>query len=60
MHNTPQFLQYIAIYSVGVNISFRIVPFADRTVLKKKMPSKTIPFYSAGRDAILLLYAIRI
>ena len=40
-------------YTVGVNIKF---PFTDHTVLLKN----AVPFYSAGRDAILLLYAIRI
>ena len=37
------------------------VPCRLPTVLYlKKTPSKTVPFYSAGRDVILLLYAIRI
>ena len=44
--------------TVDVNIKF---PYRLPTVpYLKKTPSKTVPFYSAGRDAILLLYAIRI
>ena len=42
-------------YKVSVSYRLPTVPY-----LKKKTPSKTVPFYSAGRDAILLLYAIRI
>ena len=41
-------------YKVSVMYRLPTVPYL------KKMPSKTVPFYSAGRDAILLLYAIRI
>ena len=41
-----------------VSVSYCSVPTVP--YLKKKKPSKTVPFYSAGRDAILLLYAIRI
>ena len=50
----------VHVYTVGVNIKFpyRAVYRPYRTL--KKTPSKTVPFYSAGRDTILLLYAIRI
>ena len=41
-------------YKVSVPCRLPTVPYF------KKTPSKTVPFYSAGRDAILLLYAIRI
>ena len=41
-------------YKVSVTYHLPTVPYF------KKMPSKTVPFYSAGCDAILLLYAIRI
>ena len=41
-------------YKVSVTYRLPTVPYF------KKTPSKTVPFYSAGRDAILLLYAIRI
>ena len=42
-------------YKVSVTYRLPTVPY-----FKKKTPSKIVPFYSAGRDAILLLYAIRI
>ena len=41
-------------YKVSVTYRLPTVPYL------KKMPSKTVPFYSAGRDAILLLYVIQI
>ena len=41
-------------YKVSVTYRLPTVPYL------KKMPSKTVPFYSTGRDAILLLYTIRI
>ena len=41
-------------YKVSVTYRLPTVPYL------KKTPSKTVPFYSAGCDAILLLYAIRI
>ena len=41
-------------YKVSVSCRLPTVPYL------KKTSSKTVPFYSAGRDAILLLYAIRI
>ena len=41
-------------YKVSVPCRLPTVPYF------KKTPSKTVPFYSAGRDAILLFYAIRI
>ena len=46
--------------TVGVNIKFpyRTVNGPYRTL--KKTPSKTVLFYSSGRDAILLLYGIQI
>ena len=41
-------------YKVSVTYRLPTVPYFLKT------PSETVPFYSAGRDAILLLYANRI
>ena len=41
-------------YKVSVTYRLPTVSYLNKT------PSKTVPFYSAGHDAILLLYAIRI
>ena len=60
IHNKyNQLYIYICTYSrrqYKVSVTYRLltVPYF------LKMPSKTVPFYSAGHDAILLLYAIRI
>ena len=51
---------YVCEYSrrqYKVSVSYLSVPFTDCTVLYALL---TVPFYSAGRDAILLLHAIRI
>ena len=57
---------YIYVYTVGVNIKFPYRTLAYRLLtvpyFLKLLANAllTDPFYSAGRDAILLLYAIRI
>ena len=53
---------YVCEYSrrqYKVSASYLSVPFTDCTVLYA-YALLTVPFYSAGRDAILLLHAIRI